>query len=288
MKDPRLREHLKRVSLQDLPASAENAVVILCYPDDEGVRNNSGRPGAAEGPAAILKYLEKACWRSSDSAPQIFVLQDKLKGARVLDRHEEAARWSHVALERGFRVISLGGGHDYGYPDASNYLKFVRDGRVLNCDAHLDVRELDESRVTSGTAFYRLLQEFEGKKLIQWGIQWQCSAQSHLDFCRERGVQIHSWEEACPKIDGPVGLSICLDAVAVIRGVSAPTLVGLSTKAVLDAVREFSERSQWMGLYEVAPSLDPATEDSARFAALLAYHFIFRSGSLKTTLGEVS
>ncbi len=136
------------------------------------------------------------------------------------------------------------------------------------------MRPVVDGRLNSGTAFFRFIKKYGGKPLTAWGIQEQCNALSHFEFGKARGAKIFAFNQKLPKLSGPIGLSICLDAFAGIRGVSAPSVVGLSTNQGLEIVDALKKNSKWLGLYECAPKFDPLTEDSARLGALLAYRFI--------------
>lgn len=276
LNDPRLSSSILKTSLKKLsPAEGPQDIVIAQYPDDEGVRLNSGRPGAKYGPQKILKYLERMVFHFSET-PRIFLLPPFNRSLPLHKKHTLAEHQAKKVFELGYRLITLGGGHDYGFPDASAYHE-ITNGKILNIDAHLDVRPVLNLKLNSGTAFFRFVERFGGENLIAWGIQKQCNALHHRQWAAQKGVQILSENESLPSLKGPIGLSVCLDAFEGIRGVSAPAMVGISTSQGLRTVRLLSPFSRWLGLYECAPQYDPLNEDSARFAALLAYHFIHSS-----------
>jgi formiminoglutamase len=275
--DPRLSDHWIKRPWSEIEKLAPfqkalKQVAILSYPDDEGVRLNNGRAGAHRGPERILHFLGRMVNRGRKTPP-IIVVSDSSRLAYLEKRHEEAEQKVLHLLKLNCRVITLGGGHDYGFPDAAAYYQFTQ-GKILNIDAHLDVRPVLDGRLNSGTPFFRFIQRFGGKPLVEWGIQSQCNALSHFAFAKKAGAKILDETKSLPKLQGEVGLSVCLDAFAGIRGVSAPCFSGLSTRQGLDAVETFKEKSRWLGIYESAPEFDPLNEDSARFGALLAYRFI--------------
>lgn len=273
--DPRLESFWRWSGSGDLPlAKNPKSVCIVSYPDDEGVRLNNGRPGAAEGPARILHYLGRMV--TQPKTPPLILLSNKFSHLRLSDRHQAAEEAVFEALNKNYRVISLGGGHDYGFPDASAFLRKFKGAKVLNMDAHLDVRPVLDHKLNSGTAFSRLIEKFGGKSLIEWGIQEHCNSSAQIAWAKSQGAKVLSHRQKCPPLKGRVGLSICLDAFEGIRGVSAPAMVGFSKQLGLDTVEHFAKSSPWMGLYESAPRYDQQTEDSSRFAALLAYRFLHR------------
>lgn len=272
-KDFRLRDHWKQVSLNELLREPPPiGVVLVSYPDDEGVRNNHGRPGAKEGPSRILHFLSRLVLHKN--CPPIYVLKDRLQKWDLSARHRQAEENLRAILEEGHRVVTIGGGHDYGYPDAAAYYE-IHGGKLINIDAHLDVRPVEKA-IGSGTPFRRFVERFGGRDLIEWGLQVQSNSPAHIAWAKSKKVSLYSSSSKWPRIKSKVGLSVCLDAFAGIRGVSAPALVGPSCKDGLELVAYYSKNSPWMGVYECAPKLDPVTEDSARYSAILIYHFIYK------------
>lgn len=272
-KDPRIRDVWQKRSFKSLLSTSQrDAVVIVGYSDDEGVRNNNGRAGAKFGPERILHYLGKLVLHSPQ--PKIFVLSDSIPKVSLKKRHEIAESRLYELFKRSYRVLTLGGGHDYAYPDASAFFRST-SSKVLNIDAHLDVREVAKA-INSGTAFRRFSERFGGRHIIQWGLQAQCNSSENIRWAKDQKMKCLSYLKPWPKLSPATGLSICLDAFAGIRGVSAPSFIGPSPSVGIEIVRYYSKQTRWAGIYESAPKLDPLTEDSARLGALLAYHFIYR------------
>jgi formiminoglutamase len=275
--DPRIQDHWVKTEwnaiekLSPFPKHLSQ-IAILSHADDEGIRLNNGRPGASDGPERLLYYFGRMVHRA-EKTPPILVVTDQSRHVDLDRRHEEAYARVSKLLALNCRVVTLGGGHDYGFPDACAYYEQFK-GKILNIDAHLDVRPVVDGRLNSGTPFFRFIEKFGGKALIEWGIQEQCNAISHLTFAQESGAKVLSYTKPLPKISGAVGLSVCLDAFEGIRGVSAPAMVGLRAQDGIDAVDTYRKRSRWLGIYECAPKYDPLNEDSARLGALLAYRFI--------------
>ena len=174
----------------------------------------------------------------------------------------------------------MGGGHDYGFPDTSAYYQ-VHGGKILNVDAHLDVRSVVKNKINSGTPFYRFAKRFGGQNIIQWGIQKASNSTSLFQFAKEQKMKVLSYERPMPQLRFKIGLSICLDAFQGVRGVSAPAMLGLQKSQGIELIKSYANRAAWMGIYECAPRLDPLTEDSARFAALLIWQYLHKMGKQK-------
>jgi len=273
VKDPRLQDHWVKLDFSRLPKDGNlKDFVIVSYPDDEGVRNNQGRPGAQEGPARIIHFLGRLVFQG-ERTPKIYVLEDRLESQKLSERHSQAEQWVLGLLRRHYRVITLGGGHDYGYPDAAAFFQ-ISKGKIINVDAHLDVRPIEEGLISSGTPFYRFAERFGGESLIEWGIQDQCNAFSHRSYAKEKDITVLSDRDPMPVVEGPVGLSICLDAFQGIRAVSAPSLVGLVPRLGMELIDQYRERAPWLGVYECAPRYDPETQDSARLGAQFVYRYL--------------
>lgn len=279
MQDTRYQNILQNIHFGDLPSRADGAYVVVSYPDDEAVKNNNGRAGAAAGPERIIHFLGRLPLHLEFS-PKIFVLPLVCDSKISLKlRHEKAEAQMLELFQKGYRVISLGGGHDYGYPDAAAYYQNFQ-APILNVDAHLDVRECDLEKINSGTPFYRFAERFGGQFILQWGTQKASNSEKLFSYAEQSGMKIYDWQQPAPKLSGSLGLSICLDAFDGIRGVSAPAVVGLKKSSGIELVREYSKNQNWLGIYECAPSLDSSAEDSARFAARLIWEWI-EAGGLK-------
>ena len=264
------------------------AVHLWAYPDDEGIRLNGGRPGASEGPHHIRQAFYKMTPGPSPRA-KIWDAGDLLMNEPLPARHERAARCVQESLEAGKFVITLGGGHDYAYPDGKGFLKaFARSRKkpvILNFDAHLDVRPLDKG-LTSGTPFYRLLTEFpKAFHFFEVGPQEHCNSQVHWDWCTERGGKVLSLQDirkkgllsllkaSLSRYKGhPTFLSVDIDGFssAIAPGCSQSWPTGLHADEFFESLdylmRHLAVKN--LGVYEVSPPLDlgPLT---SRLAALI-------------------
>jgi formiminoglutamase len=194
--------------------------VIVGFPDDRGIQNNGGRPGAKDGPTAF----RKAFYKLYDTPQREFCLesrkflstkqsqnQPKMISDRILDlgdvklkdsieeSHEGLAQVVSEALKRGAEMVFVvGGGHDFTY---GSYLGHVRGsalGRaipIINLDAHLDLRPVENRVINSGTPFYRIIEELghaiqKGKGLLELGIQRDRNPESLYRYAAQKGVGV--------------------------------------------------------------------------------------------------
>lgn len=279
-------------------------VVILGYPDDDGIKANGGRPGAKEAPDRIRKYLYRMTPPAlfpTLSPPPAIIDGGNLDGSglTLAARHSAAEALVGAALRGGHRIVSLGGGHDYGYPDAVVYARHAQEHGIrpliINFDAHLDVRS-DQNGINSGTPFYRLIQAVPDAEVIAIGLQAQCNSRQHRDWLTEHGGSCcfeeerqntgRSLVEALLETLGdralkrqPIFISIDIDAFssAVAPGASQSWPTGFSPDAFFEAFNWLLARFDvaHIGLYEVSPPLD-IDDRTSRLAALIAYRFMFQ------------
>src|SRR5690606_38517742 len=127
-------------------------------------------------------------------APNLYDLGNLKNAGSLEERRQSLKNFLATLYKNKQRVLSLGGGHDWAYPDIAALLQHYSVGRnkkrcvVVNIDAHLDVRN-DDKGVTSGTSFYRLLEEFNNFDLIQVGIQPYATSQFHANYAKSKKVR---------------------------------------------------------------------------------------------------
>lgn len=178
--------------------------VLAGYADDEGIRLSGGRPGAVQAPPFVRRFLYKmtpSCLSDPDAAPDpaIFDIGDlRPSGETLAERHECARQAAFAALAGGATWLAIGGGHDYGYADASAFSDFcAREGQrplTINIDAHLDVRPYVDSSnsavYSSGTPFSRWLDAFPESDFAAIGLQALCNSRAHRSWLRARGGRL--------------------------------------------------------------------------------------------------
>ena len=292
-RDPRLTE-----TPEFLGPKLEGAeVAIVGYPDDEGIRLNGGREGARLAPEAIRRLLYKMTPHPRRRLRKYADLGDLPIQDELAARHEEAARLVHSALTSGTRVMSLGGGNDWAYPDGRALLETAKTRPlVINVDAHFDVRDTSRG-LNSGTPFYRLLESGLPFDFVELGIQGHCNARAHWDYVEEKGGKILTTEEYLESglsllefttrelgdwllKRRPCFLAIDLDAFAhpLAAGTSAAWPLGITPHAFWPLYQALLARLdvRVLGLYEVSPPLDVA-QATAKWAAQLAHGFLHES-----------
>jgi len=198
------KNDLEDIRLGDLAQNFDATIakpqdfVIFGYPDDEGIKLNGGRLGAHLAPRQIRQFLYKmtVSAKKSQFKAQLFDYGDlALSTPDLILRHNIAQTHVLKAFTSQLKVITYGGGHDYGYPDCAAFIDAYYNTHkqkpiILNFDAHMDVRPT-KNGPNSGTPFYRLHETHLNKfNLIEIGIQNQCNSPHHIRWAKDRGVEI--------------------------------------------------------------------------------------------------
>ena len=188
--DPRLGEVVGREETDYEVAD----IVILGCPQDEGVRRNNGRFGAAEAPDKIREQFYRLT--TFNIKKHIFDIGNVNIGGTLEEMHDTHFEVVCQLLRDGKQVIVLGGGNDISYPDGVAMAEvFGPEWWIgVNIDSHLDVRIAEQRN--SGTPYRQLL---EGKHLLpsyfyEVGYQTHLCSPVYYEHLRESGVHRISLE----------------------------------------------------------------------------------------------
>lgn len=272
---------------------------LIGYPDDEGVKLNGGREGAKLASVEVRKKFYKLT--PPQNLKNNFIVVDEgnlhTENKSLIEKHEIAY---NLALQfwsgsNSKARVSIGAGHDYGYPDCKAYIEYYLGLNIrpliINLDAHLDVRPFTTT-AHSGTPFYRILSEFaEDIDFYEVGIQPQCNSKVHLDWAQAKNAKIFFLDAVENKslisliekpnaniLKRPVFLSIDMDAIrsSEAPGVSAPANFGLTQYQVRDLIFDLHKNFDFraMGIYEINPLFD-IDHKTSHLAAQFIYDFFF-------------
>lgn len=239
-------------------------VVLLGIPFDE---HSSFISGAALAPPRIREVLHSGETNLSAESgldlghePRLKDLGDlKLeRGAVALAQIEDAVA---SLLERGGRVLSLGGDHALTLPVLRAYAQRYERLNLLHLDAHPDLYdEFDGDRYSHACPFARIMEEKLVARLVQVGIR---AMNDHQRVQAERFgvtvVDMQQWGEGFDvQFEGPVYVSLDLDVLdpAFAPGVSHHEPGGLSTREVLRILRGLRAPIVGADLVEFNPERD--------------------------------
>jgi arginase family enzyme len=278
-----------------LAFTIECDVALLGLPDDTGVRLNSGRPGAAQGPAAFREALSKYGVASPQGFrwPRIFDAGDVMPAsgqseAALHETHRRITEATSALLDLGLFPIAIGGGHDLTFPFVRAVAARHDSLAGFYLDAHLDVRDT----VGSGMPFRSLIQSCNVGPLLIAGFNPLVNAREHVSWFIDHGGEIadDDWadhlDHTDPESKGPALLaplagatnlfaSFDLDAIdaAFAPGVSALNPAGIDTGSAARAafIAASDPRLRCLDIMELSPPHDEQGR-TARVAAHLFLH----------------
>lgn len=289
--DPRLGEWPTR--------STPPEIDLFGWPDDDGIRLNGGRVGAAQAPDRIRRFLYRMTPSATGANPRPWADRGNLVPTTALTlpvRHAFARHIVSESYQQDRGVLSFGGGHDYGFPDAAGFLDAaLATGQrpvVINFDAHLDVRPAHHG-FHSGTPFRRLLEEFGGRfDFLEIGLQEQCNSRVHAQWAESQSATLW-WNDRAENLlqkaqafaqahtGAPCFISLDIDAITSrsAPGCSQSWDNGLESSTVFAMIHFFVQKMNWsgLGIYEVSPPLDQ-DDRTSKLAAQFAFQFLHHRG----------
>ena len=302
--DPRLGEWVKtdqKVPLQKL--AEKEAIVIVGFPDDEGVTRNRGRAGAKHGPDGTRKHFYKLCPPMDMEWEKKIELYDNgniTVGPQIEATHAHAQAASQQVAELGATLITIGGGHDFAAPAFLGFKagqelahRKARKLALINIDPHLDLRPLENNLPHSGTPFRVILEAKAAASVTEFGIRQNRNARSHYQYAVDNGVdiftldQIRGSRKTAPalfesevkrlaKTHDAVGITVDMDSCFEAEGTSAAPVLGFSAQELCEmafiAGRE--KKVKWFDVSEAAPNLD-GSERICRIASEIVFHFLW-------------
>jgi formiminoglutamase len=297
--DPRLGEFIRRWD-GDATALTPGRPILVGFPQDDGVRRNHGRPGAAQAPNVIRRFLSGlAPWDPITDADLTQSPPLDLGNVRIVggleDTQTALGEVVGAILQSGAVPIVLGGGHETAYGHFLGYVAAEVPVGFVNLDAHLDLRPAVDGRGHSGSSFRQMLEHsthpLRGDHYVCLGLQHHAAGREHVRYAAEKGCVL-GWAEdvagklsegvasACKRLKkggGRVAVSLDADVVHVadVPAVSAPNVCGLSGAEVLGCVRSAGSNAAVTSfeLVELCPPLDRDGQ-GARWAALAVWQFL--------------
>lgn len=299
-----LHEKVLMYDLQGEPSAeeADTSLGILGYACDEGVRRNSGRTGAVNGPDAIRKALARMPNHLPDNC-QLFDFGNILCEDRNMEASQEglSKQISRLMHDDVFCAV-VGGGHDLAY----GHYRGIRESLgpeaklgIINFDAHFDLRS-NKDGSNSGTPFYQIGIESKDQdqpfSYLCLGIRRDANDRALYDTCSVFGVnyidmerfrieeleQINRELEYFIKDLDAIYVTIDLDGFssAYAPGVSAASPMGFSPDIVLECLKTIihSKKLVALDIAEMNPVYDRDGQTAKLGASLL--HFVLHRMAL--------
>jgi formiminoglutamase len=279
------------------PADATQAIAMLGFCCDEGVRRNQGREGAVEGPAALRQAMASFAWHLDEDvmlfdAGDVFCTNQNLEEAQ-----KQLGKKVHALLANTYKTIVLGGGHETAYGHFLGIKQALPEGQqlgIINFDAHFDLRSF-EKQSSSGTPFLQIADDLAAENIdfnyLCLGIQQSGNTQKLFNTAESYGadyvfapaMQVYNFQNLQEKLQQFMALvdvlyvTIDMDvfAAAYAPGVSAPAALGVNPEIVLLLLQEIinSGKLLTLDIVELNPKLD-IDNRTAKLGASLLYHVV--------------
>lgn len=264
----------------------------------------AGRKGCSDGPRGIREAFRYFSTFDVSSGTELAGMRVRDHGDVIVDQadtrttHARAADATGAIVASGGIPFLMGGDHSLTFAHVSGLAEAV-EGRIgiVVVDAHYDLREPVDGHISSGTPFWRILNELPeelggtvaGADIVEIGIRPFANSAHLTKVADDAGVSVHTAEavrsrgieavalETLATLRGVdhLWLSIDMDGVdqSYAPGVSAPTPGGITPEDLAHLARAVAGDVRFAGLdvLEVAPPLDPSG-NTARVAAATLLH----------------
>ena len=263
---------------------------LLGYACDEGVRRNSGRPGAKNGPQSLRDRLGRLAYHHP--LKMIADCGNITCEHSDLERSQKGlARMVSQLIEYSIFPILYGGGHDIAYGHFSGIIQAINRSStkkigIVNFDAHFDLRPVVNGS-NSGTPFYQILHEYpDNVSYFVVGIQKPANPIELFDIATRLNVN-YILHDACIPVNQKdviaqlqsfantvdfLYITIDLDgfASAFAPGVSAPSPVGFTPDFIFPVLANLLTSGKVISsdIAELNPAFD-IDQSTANLAARL-------------------
>jgi len=164
-------------------------------------------------------------------------------------------------LDKGLRVVSLGGDHSITLPILRAFGKRVPGLTIIHFDAHPDLYdELEGNRHSHACPFARVMEEGAAQRVIQVGIRTMNGHQR--EQAKKFGVEVIEMRHLPAldrmKIEGPIYISFDMDALdpAFAPGISHREPGGMSVREVLAHIHAITGKIAGADIVEFNPAQD--------------------------------
>jgi formimidoylglutamase len=285
-----------------MPGSKDQPIEIgiIGVPFDKAVSLGGGRAGSRLAPDAVRRALKKF-GTTFDIEQKIDISDlniadfgDVAVTEDIAETHERITAAVDHLLTKGIIPIVIGGGHDISIGTVRALSEFhSKEIGGINIDAHFDVREIINNRITSGTPFRKLLdmESLKGENFVEMGAHDNLNSRPYYDYLVSKKVSVFALSEIVAgistimekalKITGSNTrssfVSIDIDSVAqcFAPGSSAPDAWGFNPEQIreLAFLAGASKVVKLLDIVEINPMFD-VDNKTARLGASIIISFL--------------
>lgn len=176
-------------------------------------------------------------------------------------------------LERGEKILSLGGDHSITYPIIAAFREYYPTLHILHIDAHGDLYDnFDDNPYSHASPFARIMENRLADSLTQAGVRTYTPHQrEQMQRFGVKAIEMKDWNPGFVEaLEGPLYLSLDIDALdpAFAPGVSHHEPGGLSVREVLHIIQSIKVPVIGADIVELNPARDINDQ-----TAMVAYKF---------------
>ncbi len=273
---------------------------IIGVPFDKAVSLGGGREGSRLAPDAVRKGLKKYGTtfniehKIDLSDLNIVDFGDVAVTEDIAGTHERITAAVGHLLAKGILPIVIGGGHDISIGTVRALSEFhYREIGGINIDAHFDVRDIIDNRITSGTPFRKLLETglLKGEYFVEMGAHDNLNSRTYYDYLMSKNVSVFTLPDVVARIPEVMEkalkitgsntrsafISIDIDSVAqcFAPGSSAPDACGFNPEQIreLAFLAGASKAVKLLDIVEINPRFD-VDNRTARLGASIIISFL--------------
>lgn len=218
--------------------------------------------GPAQAPSLIRKSFHSG---SSNYYSELGVLvqnQNILdKGDFDIQNYTDIEKITLEHLQKGHRLLTLGGDHSISYPLLKTYNQFYKNIQILHIDAHADLyHEFEGDLYSHACPFARIMEGKHATRLIQMGIRTLNPHQRAQ--AQKYGVEVQEmkdWDSSIIRFSSqPLYVSLDMDVFdpAYAPGVSHHEPGGATARQVIDLIHRIDVPIIGADIVEYNPTRD--------------------------------
>lgn len=270
---------------------------LLGFPQDIGVRNMRGTPGARDGPMGFRKaFFKLSNYFEKPRGLLIDIGNVKIDlDADLPTIHQRMVKVASLLMEMDIFPIVIGGGNDVTYASVKGiyHTGLFKNLGLIAFDAHLNLHDVP-GRFISGSTMYRVMNDFpdlfKKQNIVFFGSRKETISPHYARFVLENKINIY-YRDMIKNLQrellqglnqanfGCEGIVVSFDMdscdAGMMPGTSFPLPGGFTPDEVIEIAKALSKYK--MAVYLDIINLNPPADHNditGTMAALFLFHFL--------------
>lgn len=250
----------------DIETTKDSQIMITGIPYDGAT---SDKPGARYGPAAVVHESNYQEFYSSyqnisldDDAQKTFSYQSISSNLNINNMMAEIENTTDEVLINNQIPVTIGGDHSITYPIIKSLCKKYPNIKVLQFDAHTDLREeFEGSEFSHASVMMNVARCIGPNNIKQFGIR--SGMKEEFEFMQKHNTLLKSMDDLKEFLTynhSPLYITIDLDVFDNLVGTGTAVPGGITFHQFIEFVKAIPEHINIIGfdIVELAPNLDPS------------------------------